>query len=79
MYLLINLFEKGRYKNKFVIFPMMSFALCFVRSPKNLMCTPLPKSAFCPRLFSSAAPRPENSDSDEKNALFGRDTQITIF
>jgi hypothetical protein len=27
---------------------------------------------------ASAAPRPENSDSDEKDALFGRDTQITI-
>jgi hypothetical protein len=26
----------------------------------------------------SAAPRPENSDSDEKDALFGLDTQITI-
>jgi hypothetical protein len=27
---------------------------------------------------ASAAPRPENSDSDEKDALFGLDTQITI-
>jgi hypothetical protein len=29
---------------------------------------------------ASAAPRPENSDSDEKDALFGGlDSQITIF
>jgi hypothetical protein len=27
---------------------------------------------------ASAAPRRENSDSDEKDALFGLDTQITI-
>jgi hypothetical protein len=27
---------------------------------------------------ASAASRPENSDSDEKDALFGHDTQITI-
>jgi hypothetical protein len=27
---------------------------------------------------ASAAPRPENSDSDEKDALFGLDTQINI-
>jgi hypothetical protein len=27
---------------------------------------------------ASAAPRPENSDSVEKDALFGLDTQITI-
>jgi hypothetical protein len=26
---------------------------------------------------ASAAPRPENSDSDEKDALFGVDTEIT--
>jgi hypothetical protein len=45
---------------------------------KNLYAS-LPKSAFCPRLFqASAAPRPENSNSDEKDALFGLDTQITI-
>jgi hypothetical protein len=30
-------------------------------------------------LQASAAPRPENSNSDEKDALFGLDTQITIF
>jgi hypothetical protein len=40
----------------------------------------LPKNAFCPRLFqASAAPRPENSDSKKKDALFGFDTKITIF
>jgi hypothetical protein len=27
---------------------------------------------------ASAAPRPENSDLDEKDALFGFDTQVTI-
>jgi hypothetical protein len=27
---------------------------------------------------ASAAPRPENPDSDEKDALFGLDTQIII-
>jgi hypothetical protein len=43
------------------------------------MCALLPKSAFYPRPFqASAAPRPENSDSGEKGALFGLDTQITI-
>jgi hypothetical protein len=35
--------------------------------------------AFCPRLFqASAAPRLENPDSEEKDAFFGLDTQITI-
>jgi hypothetical protein len=29
-------------------------------------------------LQASAAPPPENSDLDEKDALFGLDTQITI-
>jgi hypothetical protein len=29
-------------------------------------------------LQASAAPRPENSDSDEKDALFGLNIQITI-
>jgi hypothetical protein len=29
-------------------------------------------------LQASAAPRPENSDTDEKYELFGLDTQITI-
>jgi hypothetical protein len=39
----------------------------------------VPKSAFCLASFqASTAPRPENSDSDEKDALFGLDTQITI-
>jgi hypothetical protein len=39
----------------------------------------LPKSALSPRLCrASAAPRPENSDSDEKDTLFGLNTQITI-
>jgi hypothetical protein len=33
----------------------------------------VPKSAFCPRL-----PRQKNLDSDEKDALFGLGTQITV-
>jgi hypothetical protein len=28
---------------------------------------------------ASASPRPENSDSDKRNALFGLDAQITIY
>jgi hypothetical protein len=36
--------------------------------------------SFGSRLFeASASPRPENSESDEKDALFDLDTQITIF
>jgi hypothetical protein len=31
-----------------------------------------------PCFQASAAPRPENSNSDEKDALYGLDTQITI-
>jgi hypothetical protein len=52
----------------------MSLALWFVRSPKK--CN-VPFARVC--LQASAAPRPENSNSDEKDALFGLDTQITIF
>jgi hypothetical protein len=44
----------------------------------NLMCISA-KSTFVLACFqASAAPRPENSHSDEKHALFGLDTQITI-
>jgi hypothetical protein len=49
---------------------MISFALEFVRSPKKfnvLLCQKVP------------APRPENSDSDEKDALFGLHPTSTIF
>jgi hypothetical protein len=49
------------------------FALYFVQSPKKFnvhLCQKVP--------LSSAAPRPENPDSDEKDALFGLDRQITI-
>jgi hypothetical protein len=48
-----------------------------VQSPKKFnvhLCTPFILSCF----EASAAPRPENSDTDEKDALFGLDTQITI-
>jgi hypothetical protein len=43
------------------------------------MCTSAQKVPFVLACFqASAAPRPENSNSDEKDALFGLDTQITI-
>jgi hypothetical protein len=41
--------------------------------------SPLSKNSFClPCFQASAAPRPENSDSDEKDKLFGLGPQITI-
>jgi hypothetical protein len=44
---------------------------------KNLMCQ---KVSFVLACFeASAAPRPENPNSDEKDALFGLDTQMTNF
>jgi hypothetical protein len=48
-----------------------------VRLPKKFN---VPKSVFCPRLFSqaSATPRPENSDSEKNDTLFALDTQIAI-
>jgi hypothetical protein len=50
-----------------------------VWSPKIFnvhLCQKLPFVLAC--LKTSAAPWPENSDSDEKDVLFGLDTQITI-
>jgi hypothetical protein len=41
------------------------------------LCQKVPFVFVC--FQASAAPRPENSDSDEKDALCGLDTQITIF
>jgi hypothetical protein len=41
---------------------------------KNFMCTSFVLGCF----QASAAPRPGNSESYEKDALFGLDTQITI-
>jgi hypothetical protein len=58
---------------------MMSFAWQFVRSPKKFnvhLCQKVPFVLAC--FQASAAPRPENSDSDGKDALFGLDTQITV-
>jgi hypothetical protein len=50
---------------------MMFFALWFVRSSKIFF--------FVLVCFqASGVPRPENLDSDEKDALFDLDTQITI-
>jgi hypothetical protein len=40
------------------------------------LCQKVPFVVACFQV--SAAPRPENSDSDEKDALFGLGTQITI-
>jgi hypothetical protein len=48
-----------------------------VRSPEKFnvhFCQKVPFILAC--FQASAAPRPENSDSDEKDALFGLDTQI---
>jgi hypothetical protein len=43
-------------------------------------CISAQKLSFVLACFqASAAPRPENSDSDQKDALFGLDTQMTIF
>jgi hypothetical protein len=58
---------------------MLSFVLKFVRSPKIFyvhLCQKVPFVLTC--FQASAAPRTENRDSDEKAALFGLDTQITI-
>jgi hypothetical protein len=42
-------------------------------------CINLKKVSFVVACFqASAAPRPENPDTEEKDALFGRDTQINI-
>jgi hypothetical protein len=44
---------------------------------KNVMCQ---KVSFVLACFqASAAPRPENPNSDEKDALFGLDTQMTTY
>jgi hypothetical protein len=48
-----------------------------VRSPKKFNLHGCQKVTFVLACFqASAAPRPENTDSDEKDALFGLDTQI---
>jgi hypothetical protein len=50
-----------------------------MRSPKRFnvcLCQQVPFVLAC--FQASAAPRPENSDSEEKDALFGLDTQMTI-
>jgi hypothetical protein len=51
-----------KIQNKFVIFPMMSFALWFVQSPKKFNVHLCQKVPFVLTYFqASAAPRPENS------------------
>jgi hypothetical protein len=50
-----------------------------VQSPKKFNMHLWQKVPFVLAYFqASDAPRPENSDSDGKDALFGVDTQITI-
>jgi hypothetical protein len=41
------------------------------------LCQKVPFVLAC--FQASAAPRPENTDSDKKYVFFGLDTQITIF
>jgi hypothetical protein len=51
-----------------------------VRSPKKFNVHLCQKVSFVFASFqASAAPRPEISDSDEKDALFARDAQITTY
>jgi hypothetical protein len=51
-----------------------------VRSPKIFYVNLCQKVPFVLACFqASAAPQPENSDSDEKDALLCLNTQITIF
>jgi hypothetical protein len=51
-----------------------------VRSPKKFNVRLYQKVPFVRACFqASAAPRQENPDSNEKDALFGLDTQITIY
>jgi hypothetical protein len=51
------------------------FVLQFMRSPKKFNVHLCQKVPFVLIGFqASAAPRPENSDTDEKDALFGLDT-----
>jgi hypothetical protein len=58
---------------------MMSCASQFVRLPKKINVHLCQKGPFVLACFqASAAPRPENTDSVEKDALFGLNTQITI-
>jgi hypothetical protein len=55
------------------------FLMCFARSLKKFnvhLCQKVPCVFRC--FQASAAPRPENSDSDEKDELFGLGPQITI-
>jgi hypothetical protein len=49
-----------------------------VQSPKKFNVHLCQKVLFVLVCLASAAPRPENSDSNEKDALFGLGTQITI-
>jgi hypothetical protein len=51
-----------------------------VRWPRKFnvyLCQKVPFVLTC--FQASAAPRPENSDSDEKDALFDLDTQIIVY
>jgi hypothetical protein len=54
--------------------PWRDVLVCLVSQLARLQKVPFVLACF----QASAAPRPENSDSDEKDVLFGLDTQITI-
>jgi hypothetical protein len=56
---------------KFLIFPIMSFAFVVRAVAKKI---PFILACF----QASYAPRPENSNSNEKDALFGLGRQINI-
>jgi hypothetical protein len=57
---------------------MMSFALQFVGSPKKFNVHLCKRIVFCPRLLSLGCASARKLNSDEKDALFGLDGQITI-
>jgi hypothetical protein len=74
IYILINVRIYLKKVDTKLIFPIMSFALWFVRSPKKFNVHLGQKVSFLLACFHiSAAPRLENPDSDEKDALFGLD------
>jgi hypothetical protein len=77
MYFIYVCIWKRWIQNKFVIFPMMSFALMSPKKCNVHLCQKLPFVHAC--FQASAAPPPENSESDEKDALFGLYSQTTIF
>jgi hypothetical protein len=68
MYFIYVCIWKRWIQNKFVIFPMMSFALMSPKKCNVHLCQKLPFVHAC--FQTSAAPPPENSESDEKGCTF---------